>query len=101
VRRIGQPHGKYFERKLIAKAESGYAVGGSVMRDDGFYLIYMKVKADGMLDPADTQRSEWIGGYRGGAPILLGGTGEPVIGCLTTGAANDRSFGLGLILKRN
>jgi hypothetical protein len=97
----GQPHGKYFERKLIAKAHSGYAVGGLVIRDDGFYLIYMKMKADGTLDLADTQRSEWIGGYRGGAPILLGGTGAPVIGFLTTGAANDRSFGVGLILKRN
>ena len=98
----GQPHGKVFERKLTAKAEAGYAVGGLVARDIGLYLIFMKVKADGSLDINDTRRSEWIGGHRGGsAPIVVGATGAPVIGFQATGQPNDRLAGMGLLLKRN
>ncbi|HEX3314879.1 MAG TPA: hypothetical protein VHR72_08320 [Gemmataceae bacterium] len=100
----GKTHGNVVERKWIAKAKDGYAVGGMVVRFggaiDGFYLIYMKLKPDSTLDANDTYQSEWIGNYGGGPPTLLGGTGEPAVGFLAAGRPGDRMSGLGLVLRK-
>jgi hypothetical protein len=101
----GKAYGNVFERRLIAKAKDGYAVGGLVLRCggaiDGFYLIYMKVKTGATLDVNDSYQSEWIGNHGGGPPILLGCTGETVVGFQAAGRPGDRLSGLGLLMRKD
>jgi hypothetical protein len=101
----GKSYGNVFERRWIAKAKDGYAVGGLAMRTggmiDGFYLIYMKLKPDATLDVNDTYQSEWIGNYGGGSPTLVGCTGEAVIGFQAAGRPGDRLSGMGLVLRKD
>jgi len=64
--------------------EAGYAVGALAV--DGEDLVnalqikFMRINADGTLDPSDSYTSPVIGNWTGKAPVVLGGTGAPVIG---------------------
>jgi hypothetical protein len=66
-------------------AKPGYAVaaieakGGAVL--DGFQLVFMKQR-NGVLDPQDSYRSEWIGGPGGDEAKRLSGEGRPIAGLL-------------------
>ncbi|QVL31931.1 hypothetical protein KIH39_24355 [Telmatocola sphagniphila] len=80
-------------------SREGYAVGGMTVRSKTFVnavqLIFMKIKADGSLDPADNYTSEWLGVEVNGAKeTKLGGTGRAVIGIHCKQGAILNSVGL-------
>jgi hypothetical protein len=47
---------------------------------DAIQLIFMKLRADGKLDPKDQYAGEWIGFPDNGNEVKLGGDGRRVIG---------------------
>ena len=66
-------------------ATDGFAVGAVKVDVQAYYikavqLVYMRVKADGRLDPNDSRVSRWIGPSGGGQIHTLTGNGAPVIG---------------------
>jgi len=67
----------------IVMAKPDYAVGGmNVEGQDSvtaLEIIFMRIKPDGSLDPADSYTT-WIGTPSGQPTKPLGGTGAPVIG---------------------
>lgn len=74
-------------------------MGGMTVRSKTFVnavqLIFMKIKADGSLDPADNYTSEWLGVEVNGAKeTKLGGTGRAVIGIHCKQGAILNSVGL-------
>ena len=67
-------------------AREGYAVG-ALNLDAGDYVfaiqvVFMRQKADGRLDPADSYTGDWFGHPTGATPTTLSGEGAPVIGIL-------------------
>ena len=71
--------------KNEAIAPEGYAVGAIRVAAtevvNGVQLIYMKVKDDGSLDPANTRESKWFG-KKEGAVGLASGKGQRLCGLL-------------------
>lgn len=67
-------------------AKPGYAVGGLVVKAAkhafAMQVVYLKLKPDGSLDPADRYTSDWLGNTEaaGAKDVTLGGDGRPVIG---------------------
>jgi S1-C subfamily serine protease len=100
----GKQYGTKIKNMVIVKAKEGYAVGAITAKAgllvDGFSVTFMRVTAEGKLDPKDSYDSEWIGGKGGGRETKLGGDGTPVIGILGKAANNEDVTGLGLILKK-
>ncbi|MBN9519971.1 hypothetical protein J0H58_15825 [bacterium] len=88
------------QRRTLAK--QGYAVGGLEVKSktyvNGIRVTFMRLKADGTLNPADTYQSGWLGPHTVGTKeTKLGGDGRPVIG-LTCYQAGHLS-GIGLVLR--
>jgi predicted Zn finger-like uncharacterized protein len=83
-------------------AKEGYAVGGAKVRSkrfvDAVQLVFMRVKADGRLDPADSYTSDWFGDTVDRPVKTLAGDGTRVIGihCRSGAILN----GLALVLER-
>jgi hypothetical protein len=86
-----------------AVAKDGYAVGGIKVRSkryvDAVQLVFMRVKADGRLDPTDSYTSDWFGDAADQPLKTLAGDGTRVIGihCRSGAILN----GLALVLERN
>jgi hypothetical protein len=90
------------ERKLIAKAPPGYAIGAIKARAGGgglsaITITYMKFNGT-RLDPTDTRVTPRIGG--GGGGDLLNGDGTPITGIIGCQDDNGDSIGLGLIFAK-
>jgi hypothetical protein len=68
---------------LWETAREGYAVGAAKVRTYNYVnairLTYMRIKADGRLDPADFYKGDWLG-FRGGKEFEITGDGDPIIG---------------------
>jgi hypothetical protein len=43
-------------------------------------VVYMRIKPDGRLDPSDCYEDDVVGDPAGKTPVVIGGTGAPVIG---------------------
>jgi hypothetical protein len=99
---LGQQRGTPPTPAVTVKAKDGYAIAAvtckSGLNFDGCSLTFMKMKADGTLDPADSYESDWVGYNGNKRPTKLGGDGTPVIGIV--GRGTDRELnGLGLLFK--
>lgn len=99
---FGTQRGTNLARVVTLKARDGYAVGAltckSGLNFDGCSLTFMKVRADGTLDPKDSYESEWAGYSGNKFPIKLGGDGTPAAGVV--GRATDKQLhGFGLLFK--
>jgi S1-C subfamily serine protease len=98
----GEQFGKDLTGAVTIKAKDGYAVGGISGKADwwchGFSLTYMKVKADGTLDPKDSYESEWAGwdGAMGVTKVI--GDGTPVVGIVGK-IVGPKTTALGLLFK--
>lgn len=97
--KMGKRHGVGRGNGITLDAKPGYAVGGVTFhsgdRIDGLEIIFMKVKPDRLgLDVADSYKSAWVGG-RGGGPIQVAATGNPIVGIF--GASGLELDSLGLI----
>jgi hypothetical protein len=84
------------------KAKDGYAVGGMSAKAEawchGFSLTYMKVKADGTLDPKQSYESEWVG-WDGQMDVARhSGDGAPAVGLAGKIVGRDTTA-LGLLFK--
>jgi hypothetical protein len=82
-------------------AREGYAVGGVNVATgafvEGVQIIFMRVKPDGTLDPADTYTSDWLGEQSREAATALDGGGALVLGIHGRRAAVVDA--VGLVLK--
>jgi hypothetical protein len=100
----GQVYGKRSDAgtgRVLARP--GYAVGALTARTglfiDGFSVTFMRVKADGKLDPKDAYESEWVGNRMGGSgPTKLGGDGTPAVGVVGRAGAEQVSA-IGLVFQ--
>jgi hypothetical protein len=67
-----------------AVAREGYAVGAVKVYAgqyvNGIQLVFMRVRANGQLNPADSYTSELLGARTRGEPRTLTGDGAPIIG---------------------
>ncbi|MGH7138657.1 MAG: LamG-like jellyroll fold domain-containing protein [Pirellulales bacterium] len=65
-------------------ADDGFAVGAINVDTqygvNAFQLVYMRVRADGRLDPNEWEVSEWIGNHSQKTYQALSGFGVPIIG---------------------
>src|SRR6185295_7182373 len=81
---FGQQFGNDLTGSVTLKAKAGYAVGGVTGKAglwcNGFSLTFMKVKADGTLDPKDSYESEWAGFNGESKLIRVTSDGAPVVG---------------------
>ena len=89
------------ERAGESVAREGYAVGG-LNANAGQYVhavqvVFMRVKADGRLDPADSYTSDWLGTKTDASTTPLTGEGAPIIGVHGRKAAI--LDGIGLVFK--
>jgi len=79
-------------------AKEGYAVGGLVVAAEqyvhGVRPIFVKLRPDGTLDPADRYEGEWLGDPAGRTPQMIDGKGAKVIGIHGRGAAVLDAIGL-------
>jgi SLA1 homology domain 1, SHD1 len=68
----------------VLMAKEGYAIGAlKVAAGDlvtSLQVVYMRIKPDGRLDPADSYEGELVGDPAGKTPVVIGGTGAPVFG---------------------
>ncbi|QEG25958.1 Serine protease Do-like HtrA [Gemmata obscuriglobus] len=100
--KIGERYGAREDRLVTLKARAGYAVGAMTYkysRDfDGCLLTFMKIKADGTLDPKDCYDSEWIGWKGRANEGRIDGEGKPVVGIVGRGDAKEVT-GFGLLFK--
>jgi hypothetical protein len=91
------------ERRMIAKAPEGYAVGALKVKGggglDAISVTYMRFNGT-RLDPTDVQVTPRIGGGGGGGWTSINGDGTPIIGIC--GRQNDDGdwLGLGLIFAK-
>ncbi|MBN9121575.1 MAG: hypothetical protein J0I06_20910, partial [Planctomycetes bacterium] len=99
---LGAQRGTNLVRVVTIKAKDGYAVGALTckfgLNFDGCSLTFMKVKADGTLDPKDSYESEWVGYAGPKRPVKIPGDGTPVVG-LAGRATGTQLHGLGLLFK--
>jgi S1-C subfamily serine protease len=87
---------------VTLKAKAGYAVGAMTCKSglnfDGCSFTFMRVKADGTLDPKDSYESDWCGYSAPKRAAIIGGDGKPVVGVV--GRAGDTTLnGFGLVFK--
>ena len=79
-------------------AKDGYAVGGLVVEAgeyvDAVQPIFMRLRPDGKLDPADRYQGPWLGQPSGKPPRTIDGSGAKVIGIHGRGAAVLDAVGL-------
>jgi hypothetical protein len=99
---LGKQHGQGTMKKwLRSYARPGYAIGGLHVQSgggvDGFHIIYMKIKKEG-LDPGDSYKSEWYGGPGGNGMTKLSGEGTLVIGIIGKESARNLT-GIGLAYR--
>lgn len=99
---VGPLTGADLDGALKLKAKEGYAVGGMSAKAEwwchGFSLTYMKVKADGTLDPKESYESDWIG-WDGPVPVARHtGEGLPALGLVGKIVGRDTTA-LGLLFK--
>src|SRR5262249_48934831 len=94
--------GKRLDRFETLKAKAGYAVGAMTYKHwtnfDGMSLTFMKVKADGTLDPKDSYESDWVGWKGNARSGKIDGEGKPVVGIVGRGTANELN-GFGLLFQ--
>ena len=100
--RPGVFRGTSRQRLTVIKAKPGYAVGGLACKSganfDGMALTFMRIKADGTLDPADAYESEWVG-WVGDKPLQkVGGDGTPAVGVVGRASAAELN-GFGLLFR--
>ena len=84
-------------------AREGYAVGALEV-DAGEYVnavrvVFVRIDAQGRLDPKDSYKSEWIGAPSGRPTRTLGGDGSKIIGVCGRRAAILDAVGLVLEAK--
>ncbi|MDB5309543.1 MAG: hypothetical protein JWO38_3745 [Gemmataceae bacterium] len=81
---FGKQFGSDLTGAVTLKAKDGYAVGGVTGKAgwwcNGFSLTFMKVKADGTLDPKDSYEGEWAGFNGKGDVTRVMSDGAPVVG---------------------
>jgi hypothetical protein len=99
---FGEQRGTDLGSVVTLKAKPGYAVGAIAAKYgggfDGMSVTFMKVGADGKLDPKDSYESDYVGTDEKKNPTKLGGGGTPVIGIV--GKTNDKDMtGMGLLFK--
>jgi S1-C subfamily serine protease len=99
---FGKQFGDNLTGSVTLKAKEGYAVGGITGKAgwwcNGFSLAYMKVKADGTLDPKDSYESEWVG-FNGKSEVTkVAGDGTPVVGIVGK-IVGSETTALGLLYK--
>lgn len=79
-------------------AKDGYAIGGLTVDADQYVdavqPIFMKLRPDGKLDPADRYQGPWLGEPRGKNPRTIDGNGVKVIGIHGRGTAVLDAVGL-------
>lgn len=79
--------------RQIVSAKDGYAIGAiQVDADDlvnAVRFAFMRIKADGSLDPTDSYGSEWIGHPNEANTRTISGEGRPAIGVHGRGAVVD------------
>jgi serine/threonine protein kinase len=99
---FGQQHGNDLSGSVTLKARDGYAVGGITGKAElwchGFSLTYMRVNADGGLDPGDSYESEWAGFEGPCAVVRVIGDGTPVVGIVGK-IVGPKTTALGLLFK--
>lgn len=68
----------------VLMSKQDYAIGAlKVTGGDlvtSVQVVYMRIKPDGRLDPSDSYEDDVVGDPAGKTPVVLGGTGAPVIG---------------------
>ena len=83
-------------QKVIAR--EGYAVGGLVVDVDEYVSavqpVFMRLRPDGKLDPADRYSGPWLGTPAGKRQQSIDGRGAKVIGIHGRGAAVIDAVGL-------
>jgi S1-C subfamily serine protease len=81
---FGKQFGEDLTGAVTLKAKEGYAIGGVTGKAgpwcNGFSLTFMKVKADGTLDPKDSYESEWAGFDGKSESTCIKSDGPPVVG---------------------
>jgi hypothetical protein len=99
---FGKQFGNNLTGSVTLRAKDGYAVGAISGKANlwchGFSLTYMRLKADGTLDPKDTYESEWVG-WNGSMPVTrVSGGGAPVVGIVGK-IVRTETTALGLLFK--
>ena len=97
----GKQLGASIAPSVTVVARPGYAIGAINTRTgllvDAFQIVFMRFKAAGRLDTADSYTSEWLGDARGGNPATASGGGKLVVG--VHGRSNGREVNaLGLVV---
>ena len=100
---FGQQFGKDLTGSVTLKAKDGYAVGGVTGKAglwcNGFSLTFMKVKADGTLDPKDSYESEWVG-FNGAERVFkVMSDGPPAVGIVGRRSSGTETTAFGLLYK--
>jgi hypothetical protein len=99
----GHNHG--FPAKPLVRlvAKQGYAVGAITVKSgryiNGLSVTFMKVTAEGQLNPKDSYESVWVGGIGGGEKVTLG-DGTPVVG-IAGRMEGPRTVAVGLLLANS
>ncbi len=79
-------------------AREGYAVGAVLVDAQEFVtavqVTFMRLRANGRLDPHDSYTSDWLGEPSGASPKKIGGTGVRVLGVHGQAAAVLDAVGL-------
>ncbi len=94
----GRLHGKSSTAAVEIVARPGYAVGaisvGGGANLDALSVTFMRITADGKLNPQDSYTSDKVGGAA--TTMIIGGDGTPVIGI--AGKEDDEKGSLALAL---
>jgi prepilin-type processing-associated H-X9-DG protein len=93
-----QDTSKFPREAKINLAKDGHAVGGINVNmldgADGMQIIFMRIKANGALDPNDFYMTNWIGDTEGNNVTKLAGNGQRVIGTFGRQGMNNDAIGL-------
>jgi hypothetical protein len=100
---FGEQFGDNLTGSVTLKAKDGYAVGGVTGKAglwcNGFSLTFMKVKADGTLDPKDSYESDWSG-FNGKSEVIRVMTdGAPAVGIVGKIVGKKETTAFGLLFK--
>lgn len=99
---FGKQFGNDLTNSVTLKAKDGYAIGGITGKAgwwcNGFSVTFMKVKADGTLDPKDSYESEWVGFNGKGEVFKVTSDGTPVVGIVGK-IVGPKTTALGLLFK--
>lgn len=98
----GTPIGKTTPKSERITAKPGYAVGGMKVRRgfaaDAIAVIFLHVRPDGTLDPADSYESDWIGipTTANLTEFTLGSDGRPIY-AMNGGLKNEEMTAIGFL----